>query len=149
MGRAFTSAVAMTMLAVALFLACSSSAVGVDACRQLEDARCANAPRCKINLSDPPHRGGPVTDVASCQRFYSIECLHGLTTTVSPSTTEVQACLSAINNGSCDIVMNPQIADASCGWLNAVAPATVDAGVDVDAADAADVAVDTSPDTSL
>jgi hypothetical protein len=141
MGRTFVLAFVVAGVAV-VFGACGSSANGVDTCRQIESARCANAPRCNISLADPPHRGGPVTDVASCQRFYSIECLHGLATSIQPNPTQVQQCLTDINTMPCGTPTQPQLyaenpqlyPDGGCSWLNVF---TVDAGADADAADGA------------
>ena len=113
-------------------IACGSDAVGVDACKQIEDARCMRAPACDIDISDPLHRTG--TDVSSCIRYYDTACQHGVDLTTAPSTTEVNACVAAVTNGACSVVTTPE-SDPGCSWLIVV---VADAGVDADAADCDD-----------
>lgn len=122
--------------------ACSSSATGVDACKEIETARCKNAPACGISLTTPVSRDG--REVDSCIRFYADACNHGLASKASPSSTDVNACVAAINNGSCDVVQSPEHA-AACSFLIPVVTDTdsgADAGTDsgTDAADASDAA---------
>jgi hypothetical protein len=64
---------------------CGTDAVGVDDCRQIEQARCEAGVAC-----------GQVTDVDACKRFYRDHCLHGLALGDSPGTTQVKACVAAI-----------------------------------------------------
>jgi len=111
----------------AIALACGTDAVGVDACRQIESARCLYAHNCGIDVSKPVHRDSPTTDIDACIRFYHEECLHGLVTTTEPGSTQVKACVDAITAagaaGNCDVVKTPEI-NLACAWL--IAP---DAGV--------------------
>jgi hypothetical protein len=120
-----------------LMPACATDANDVTACRQLEDARCTRAVSCGIDLQTPLHAGGSASDaITSCQLFYQDACLHGLATTVTPTTDQLGACLNMIMKptSSCNYVVNPQ-SEPECSWL--LPP---DAGVD--ASDAStDVAV--------
>jgi hypothetical protein len=114
-------------------LACGTDAVGVDACRQIEEARCRHAPTCQI-LIEPPHRTSG-TDVSECIRFYNDACLHGLAGGNDPGPTAVSACVAAINAapataGGCAVVTNPETASA-CAWLGPP-PSSADAAADTD-----------------
>lgn len=130
------------MILTGVVIACGNSAVGVDACKSIEDARCQRAPDCDIDVSDPAHRTG--TDISSCIRYYDTACLHGVDTTTAPSQTEVNACVAAVNNGACSVVSAPET-DPACSWLIVVVPdagadaaddaSDGDAGGDADAAD--------------
>jgi hypothetical protein len=113
---------------------CGTDAVGVQTCRQIEEARCRRAPACAIPLEPPYHTSGG--DVDECIRFYDDACLHGLTNGDSPSQTELNACLAAINGrgpsgDDCSVVSDPATASA-CSWL-APTPATAEASSSDDA----------------
>jgi hypothetical protein len=72
---------------------CGTEAIGVDACRDIELARCDAAQYC-----------GTIDDVAACRRFYRDHCLHGLRTGIDPVPTDdqVSACVATIKSaGSC------------------------------------------------
>ncbi|WP_438020780.1 hypothetical protein WMF18_17640 [Sorangium sp. So ce315] len=79
---------------------CGSSAVGVDACRQIETARCEAAAVC------PEWVGTTSADerVKTCVEFYWDQCLHGLRvgdgdsdrTPPDPADAAVQACVDAV-----------------------------------------------------
>ncbi|HEV3191215.1 MAG TPA: hypothetical protein VGY54_11990 [Polyangiaceae bacterium] len=115
------------MLAVASATACGTNATGVDACRQIEGARCRRAPACGIPLQPPYHTAG--SDVDACIRFYDLACLHGLAVN-DPGSAAVQACTSAINNNGCAVVQHPE-ADTACAWLDAgAASSSPDASTD-------------------
>jgi hypothetical protein len=124
-----TAAAALTALA----LACGTDAVGVDSCKQIEDARCQQAPACGISLANPPHRD---PDVEACIRFYDVACLHGLDISADPGAVAVQACVTAIKTNGCNTVVHPET-DPACAFL---VPPPVDAGIDgpADGADATD-----------
>lgn len=114
---------------------CGTDAVGIETCRTIETARCKQAPRCPdINLNVPVHRDSPSTDVEACTRFYHDACLHGLSTS-DPGGPVTQSCVTAINNGTCAVVLHPET-DPACVWLNPAPDAGTDAPVD--AADATD-----------
>jgi hypothetical protein len=133
----------------ALAAGCGNSAVGVQACRSIETARCEAAPACPaslppgegIDLSSPPVAGGD--PVAACVRYYDDACLHGLVTSVAPSNADVSDCVSAIqaagnaaktNPSACKIVVSPDKNAPACSFL-----IPVDAGTTVaDAGTAAD-----------
>ena len=82
-------------IGAAVIAACGNGAVGVQYCRQIQTARCEAAPACPsyFNLSEPVPDGDPV---AACVRYYNDQCLHGLVTTVTPSSVEVNQCVAAI-----------------------------------------------------
>jgi hypothetical protein len=67
------------------FAGCGPDAVGVDACRQIERARCEAGAVC-----------GTVSDVAACQRFYRDQCLHGLAAAEAPGEPALRGCVEAI-----------------------------------------------------
>jgi len=69
---------------------CGTSAVGVDDCRDIEQARCrASAPCLDSN-------GSPViNDVGACERYYRDHCLHGLTVK-PPASASVSDCINVI-----------------------------------------------------
>jgi hypothetical protein len=106
--------------------ACGTSAIGVDICNEIESARCtraANLGDCGINFELPfgdSSTQSSSENAATCIRFYSIACLHGLVTPYVPPATganSVADCVDAIANGSCAVVLNPADASASCLWL--------------------------------
>ena len=130
--------------------ACKGSAVGVDVCRQIEDALCARAPSCGIDIGadGTPRHASTESDVQACQQFYYIGCLHGLETAV-PSAEQVTDCVDAINTQSfgCDggtLITEPQTVAIGgvCAWLVPAVVTTVDAA----AADASsDAETSTTP----
>jgi hypothetical protein len=63
---------------------CGTSAVGVDECRDIEQARCRADQPC-----------GVITDVKACERYYRDHCLHGLATK-PPGGGAVGACVAVI-----------------------------------------------------
>ena len=65
---------------------CGTSAVGIDDCRDIEQARCEAAAACHT-----------VSDIAECKRFYRDQCLHGLPTAAPPHES-VDECVTAIHN---------------------------------------------------
>jgi hypothetical protein len=125
--RARVSAAAAALAwAMALASACGTDAVGVQACRQVEEARCQRAPGCGISIAPPYQTAGG--DVSACVRFYDDACLHGLSGS-DPGVTDLHACVDAITNGTCAGVAHPENL-VSCAWL--VPPATgTDAASDV------------------
>jgi hypothetical protein len=133
-------AVALTAFAGvgALVFACGTDAVGIDACRQVESARCLQAPNCGIDLTIPVHRDTPKTDIDACIRFYHEQCLHGLAAAKDPGTQAVKECVDAINTGDCKVVKDPTLAPA-CTWLIPPAPPPEADAAAVDAADSATV----------
>jgi hypothetical protein len=69
---------------------CGTSAVGVDECRDIEQARC------RANAYCLDARGNPlIEDVPACERYYRDHCLHGLAAK-PPAGASVAACLDVI-----------------------------------------------------
>ena len=118
---------------------CGTDATGVEACRQIEEARCRRAPACGIALEPPYSTSGSSVD--GCIRFYYTACLHGLESS-DPGPVVVGRCVAAIDHGGCAMVTAPQTSPA-CAWLS---PSPLpDASPDVNEA-AVDDAGATSPD---
>jgi hypothetical protein len=137
------------LVALALLLAgpavaggCGTDAVDIDGCRQIEEARCRQAPACGIPLTMPYFTSEG--DVDACVRYYDVACLHGLAVS-DPGPAAVSACVTAIEDDTmkkdgCGVVRAPQTDTVACGWL--VPPASVvdasdapsDAGADADVA---------------
>lgn len=70
---------------------CSTDAVAVEECREIEDARCEAAAQC-----------GVVDDVKACKRYYRDHCLHGLDVEDKPRSREVDDCTDTIRAaGAC------------------------------------------------
>ncbi|HVY45059.1 MAG TPA: hypothetical protein VHB21_04230 [Minicystis sp.] len=89
--------VAAALAAGVALPSCGTDAVGVDACRQIEDARCQASTAC----------GFSAQEVSDCQLFYHDECLHGIENTTEnmgagPTQAEVTACVDAVKQlGAC------------------------------------------------
>lgn len=81
---ASSGALSMTC-AFLLASGCGSDAVAVEACRDIEQARCEAGRHC-----------GLVDDVDRCKRFYRDHCLHGLKTDKTPGDPQVDECVAAI-----------------------------------------------------
>src|SRR5688572_30918766 len=64
-------------LASGLAGGCTSGAVAIAQCREIEYARCEAAVPC-----------GVVTDVDECKRFYRDQCLHGIAGPAAPTTSD-------------------------------------------------------------
>jgi len=130
------SALAPTALGIvvvaALAFACGTEAVGVDACRTIENARCRRAPACGVDLSRPVRETGD--DVQSCIRYYRDACLHGLASRNDPGALAVDACAAAIGTGPCTVVLAPET-DPACSFLipPPPAPPAAEAAAPVDA----------------
>jgi hypothetical protein len=126
-------AAAIVGVASAGSVACSTSPVGVDACKRIEQVRCESAQACGITLETPVHQGDtPEQNVAACVRFYDDACLHGIAAPAEPASQDVDACINAIVTGSCDVVVKPQSSPA-CAFLVPPSAVPVDAAVDADA----------------
>jgi hypothetical protein len=105
---------------------CGNGAVDVDGCRQIEEARCRQAPACGIKITPPNFTSG--TDVEACIRYYDDACLNGLASS-DPGASAVSACVTAIQNDStkkdgCSTVRQPQTDTGACGWLVPPVPTT-------------------------
>lgn len=84
-----TSLAAGALLFVLAPASCGSDAVGVDACRAIETARCEAATAC----------GFTEEKVQTCTLFYRDQCLHGIENADAgtPATEVVDACVAAVN----------------------------------------------------
>lgn len=142
-------------IGAATAVACGTGAVGVQACREIETARCEAAPACPaslpqgegIDLTNPIPAGGD--PVAACVRYYNDACLHGLETSVAPSNVAVSDCVAAIqaagaaakkDASACTTVVAPQTVSA-CAFLYPIDAGPVDSGP-ADAGSAADTATE-------
>jgi hypothetical protein len=114
--------------------ACGSRAVGVGACKTIEEARCNQVPNCPNVTIAPPLWYTTGSAVDACIRYYDTACLHGLSVGSTPGTSDVNLCVDAIN-ASCATVATPQD-DPRCAWL--IPPADVDAGDGGDGSDGSD-----------
>jgi hypothetical protein len=135
------AALALLLAGPAVTGGCGTDAVDVDGCRQIEEARCRQAPACGIPLDHLNFTSG--TSVDACIRFYDDACLHGLAA-ADPGPAAVSACVAAIEadtkaKDQCGVVNAPQTDVTACGWLVPPPPTTSDAsGAPTEAA--ADVA---------
>jgi hypothetical protein len=138
---------AAAALPVVVALGCSVEQIGADGCKKIESERCAQVAPCK-NIK--------ITDVASCQRFYRDQCLHGLSLEAEPGGPVIDKCVSAIKTAgecakaapdapctglavakvtttACDVLEHPEYA-TDCAFLVPPVPApaatAADAGTD-------------------
>jgi len=75
--------------------ACSTDAVGVQECREIEEARCAAARSCDLGIDSDE-------ELEVCQRYARDNCLHGLATKNTPKSSELNACIGVIEKaGAC------------------------------------------------
>ncbi len=83
------SLAASALLLVLAPASCGSDAVGVEACRSIETARCEAATAC----------GFTDEKVQSCTLFYRDQCLHGIENADAgpPATEVVDACIAAVD----------------------------------------------------
>ena len=109
-----TAALAALAAVAAVGAGCGTDATGVEACRQIEDARCRRAPGCGIAIEPPYSTMGSAVD--ACIRFYDTACLHGLESS-DPGPVVVGQCVAAIRDGGCTIVASPEKSPA-CAWLS-------------------------------
>ncbi len=134
-------ALALLLVGPVVVSGCSTDAVDIDGCKQIEEARCRQAPACGIPLEPPYFTSG--TDVDSCIRDYDLACLHGLAV-ADPGPSAVSACVAAIQadtkkKDDCSVVKEPQTDTTACGWL--VPPASANA-------DASDAPIEAATDAS-
>lgn len=90
----FLAALVFTLLGATV--GCGTDAKGVDACREIEQERCRQAPACPDAF-----RVRSDEDVEACVRFYRDQCVRG-TATVEPGKPALDACLQTIRRaGAC------------------------------------------------
>jgi hypothetical protein len=132
---------------------CGADAVGIEDCRQIEQARCDTGAAC-----------GLVKDIDACKRFYRDHCLHGLALEGSPGSAQVKACVTALTTAAecartrgplvptdkcdpgigltnvatpCDLVSKPEQTEPCRFLVPDTPPPTIDAGSDSGENDAA------------
>ncbi len=83
----FAAGLGCAITPVVLSAGCGPSAVGVEACRRIEDARCDAAASC----------GMAKDQIADCKLFYQDQCLHGIENTAHrPTEAELSACIASV-----------------------------------------------------
>lgn len=88
--RLVLTGVVLTAAAGWLAAGCGTDAVGVDECREIEQARCEAAPVCH----------GEQFDVGACRLFYRDHCLHGMQLESAPSQRSVDLCVARIQQAA-------------------------------------------------
>lgn len=78
------AAVAALPIGIAL-MSCGTDAQNIQACREIESARCDLAPAC-----------GATFDVAACKRYYRDACLLGTAQPDAGDTARIQPCIDAL-----------------------------------------------------
>lgn len=83
----------LALPALGALASCGTSAAGIEACRQIEAARCEAMQACGLSADE----------AASCSSFYHDQCLHGVEDpTANPDTSTIDACVAAVNAaGAC------------------------------------------------
>lgn len=79
--------VGLFLFACTVLSACSTKAVAVQECREIESARCEASVPCGIVEED---------GVEECQRFYRDQCLHGIAGPKAPTGDELKVCIELI-----------------------------------------------------
>jgi len=87
---------------------CGTSAVGVDSCRDIEQARCRASASCLDSAGSPL-----ITDVPACERYYRDHCLHGLAVK-PPAGASVSACVQLIQAAGDCAASDPEATLADC-----------------------------------
>jgi len=109
-------------------LGCGTDAVGVDACRSIEQARCQKAPSCPA-LGITTSQG-----VEECAQFARDRCLHGIAV-ADPGAAALDACVKAIAaDTNCSVVASPETAPACAFLLGSAPPRDASAETGSDAA---------------
>lgn len=104
-----------------LFAGCGTDAVGIEACRSIEQARCEVAPVCE---SSPDRLGVPEDRVENCVLYYRDACRVGLENTEATEVDQAQidACVASIQAlGACHQAGG--LAAGSCDGVELVADA--------------------------
>jgi len=102
--RSFTATLLSAAIAFSLVTAsgCGTNAVGVDDCRNIEQARCHAGAPCGI-----------IEDVDACDRYYRDHCLHGLAAK-PPAGASVSACVQVIEQAGRCAHADPTATLSSC-----------------------------------
>ncbi len=116
----FRSLSATVLSAAAMFslvtASCGTSALGVDDCRQIEQARCRAEASCVDSNGTPL-----IEDVPACERYYRDHCLHGLAVK-PPANASVSACVKVIEAAGHCAQGDPAIALKDCTNVTTVQP---------------------------
>src|ERR1041385_6281346 len=91
--------------------ACGTSAVGVEDCRSIEQARCQAARGCNFGIDSS-------SDEDVCQRFARDNCLHGVVVQ-APTTGAVTDCVSSINAVGVCATKNKSELGSACTTMRA------------------------------
>jgi len=89
-------------LVIAQLPGCGTDAVGIEACRRIEQARCDAAVSC-----------GFVEDAEACRRFYRDHCLHGLGRP-APDGVTLDRCVQAIERAADCARSDPEASVDEC-----------------------------------
>lgn len=102
--RALSATLLSAVLSFGLVTAagCGTSAIGVDDCRDIEQARCDAAKSC-----------GMIEDAAACERYYRDHCLHGLPV-APPAGDSVPTCVEVIKAAGRCAEGDPSIELVNC-----------------------------------
>lgn len=109
--RALTAGAAAALAAFFVVHAsgCGTDAVGVEECRDIEEARCEAAQYCGLVASD---------EVDQCKRFYRDQCLHGMAAGERPGAPRVKKCVTTIRlAGECAKAGGKTLADCAAQGL--------------------------------
>lgn len=89
----FAAGLGCALTPALLSAGCGPTAVGVESCRKIEDARCDAAASCTMSSEQ----------IADCKLFYQDQCLHGIENTAHrPTEAEVSACIASVKaTGAC------------------------------------------------
>jgi hypothetical protein len=88
--------VALVGTLVPILWNCNGSATGIDACRAIEEKKCALVMGC------PGSTVQTDADVTACKLFYRDQCLHGIADSAEPDDAAVASCLAALDAaGAC------------------------------------------------
>ena len=104
---------------------CGTNAHGTGACRSVEQARCRRASTACPDLLAT----GNEADLDSCLEAARDRCLQGMALPSDPLGVQVDACVKAIGQATCDAVRSPELLP-ECAVLFSV---PVDAAADVPA----------------
>ena len=84
---------------------CETDAVGVEACRSIEAARC----QARVDCNQMEE-----AELESCQRYARDQCLHGVALEDAPDQADVDECVEAINDvANCDNITRLDLAECS------------------------------------
>lgn len=90
--KPFIACVSVFFTFILLTSACSTGAVAVEECRDIQYARCEAALLC--GFADV----SSFDDVDECKRFYRDQCLHGIQNPQAPSEQEHSVCMDLIGS---------------------------------------------------